>query len=505
MTSACPPPRIAGALALLSAALALASPAAAPAASSSTPKPAPSTSSAPQHKTSTKKHRRPKPPPPPEVAFPPALAAAPSLQVTMPPVGVSFEYPTLALAMGSGSCPPPALTGELEKLGSPPIELGGVSQDAMFPEGAANPPPRGNWEGATVYTLPATFWGRLRCLLETTREPLTVGLNMRTGLSESEQLTIAAARQAATAGLEFSLGNEPDLYDLPNYAALDQPLPGAEADAVGLYLRLAAEMAAPLEGTPTTGPELARPLDWQRELPHLLATERPHIVGVHMYPLSACSNPHAVTTAGLLSESAAAAPQRLAWVVADANAAGLPAILSEANSASCGGKSGVSDSPAAAVWAVRFVLSALKTGFREVRFHFSGDPYDPFLVREGLLVARPLESALVALNQWLPSGSLLRTLPGVRGIVASIAATPAGTALLALDNESTEMRPVVLRDTGPLTIQTLTATSAGIATQSLTPVNGRLALSLAANTVTTVTGALTPTVPPAVAAGSGGR
>ena len=37
---------------------------------------------------------------------------------------------------------------------------------------------------------------------------------------------VAGAQSAATNGLDFSLGNEPDLYDLPNYSSLDKPQAG---------------------------------------------------------------------------------------------------------------------------------------------------------------------------------------------------------------------------------------------------------------------------------------
>jgi len=73
----------------------------------------------------------------------------------------------------------------------------------------------------------------------------------------------------------------------------------------------------------------------------------------------------------LLSAGAGESPAASRGSSADAGAARVPAIISEANSVSCGGMAGVSNSPASAVWAVRFVLSALKTGFREVRFHLS--------------------------------------------------------------------------------------------------------------------------------------
>ena len=49
----------------------------------------------------------------------------------------------------------------------------------------------------------------------------------------------AGAQSAATAGLDFSLGNEPDLYYLPNYASLAKPLQGEEAIDVARYLQVA--------------------------------------------------------------------------------------------------------------------------------------------------------------------------------------------------------------------------------------------------------------------------
>ena len=173
-------------------------------------------------------------------------------------------------------------------------------------------------------------------------------------------------------------------------------------------------------------------------------------------------------------------------MVSDAQAAGLAAIISEANSVSCGGLAGVSNSPAAAVWAVRFVLSALKTGFREVRFHFSGNPYDPFLVRGAEVVARPLESALVALNGWLPVGSTVRTVPGVRELIVSAVGQPGGGMVLVLDNESARARPVVLRTARSVRIALLRAARAGLPSETVRPTHRRIRISVAANSLLAV-------------------
>jgi hypothetical protein len=440
--------------------------------------------------------------PPVNVALPPRLAGT-GVTITAQPVGLSLEYPTMAQDLGTGACPPPALVAQLQALGSPPLELAGNSQDLTAPAGALSGVPS-SWDTTTLYSLPAAFWSQLQCLLNAAKDPLTVGLNVKTGPPSWAAQMVAGAQSAAAAvgSPSFSLGNEPDLYGLPNYASLSRPLPGKEAAAANTYLRVAAALAPTLAGAPVIGPELARPTHWQHQLPSVIAAMHPQTVGVHMYPLSACSTPRAVTTHGLLSPSVGDAPRRLRWVVADAIAAHAPAIVSEANSASCGGASGVSDSPASAVWAVRFVLSALKTGFQEVRFHFSGAPYDPFVVSGEQVLTRPIDSAMVALNRWLAPGAKLRTLTGVQGLLASGVSEPAtgtgtpgtgapegqaGATMVILDNESAHARRVLVHGAQVVRAETLSPARAGVQTALVRAHRGRAELLLAPNTVVALT------------------
>ncbi len=421
-------------------------------------------------------------PPPPELTLGPGLSAAPGLQITMPPVGVSLEYPVMAADLGSGECPPPALVAELQRLGSPPLQLAGQSQDFTVPAGAAPAAPQ-SWEQLTTYPLAPQFWSRLHCLLAASPDPLTVGLNTRTGqLSWAEQM-VAGAQSAATAGLAFSLGNEPDLYYLPNFYSLDKPQAGEEALAVGLYLRAAEAIRPAVGGAPLVGPELSGPARWQSSLPGVLSTLGVKTVGVHVYPLSVCRTPRAATVGGLLDASVGDAPSRLAWVVGDARAAGAQAVITEANSVSCGGKSGVSDSPASSVWALRFVLSALRTGFGEVRFHFSGDPYDPFYMQGAEVVRRPLEGAMAALNHWLPVGATLHSVAGLGPVSATSIAAPGAPPLLLLDNEARTSKTVVLRDYAAVSAQSFTASGAQPQLSALKGPGRRERLVLPANSV----------------------
>jgi hypothetical protein len=416
-------------------------------------------------------------PPPPVVTLSPSLVRGGAVQVTMPPVGLSLEYMVMAQQLGTGPCLAPALVAELQRLGSPPLELGGQSQDFTVPAGVPAGPPA-NWEAVTGYTLPSDFFARLHCLLSATRQPLTVGLNARSGQLAWAERMVAGAQEAATNGLDFSLGNEPDLYYLPNYASLSKSQPGEEALASGNYLQVAGYLRQALGQAPLIGPETSGPSRWRGVLGHVVETLHVQTVGVHMYPLSACRTPRAATLHGLLAASVGNSPQRLSWVLAAATSAKLPAIISEANSVSCGGKAGVSDGPASAVWAARFVLSALKTGFKEVRFHLSGNPYDPFVVRGAEVQRRPLEAALAALNQWLPVGSTLRGVAGVRGLVASAAATPSGT-LLILDNQTAKAATVVVRGAPALRIQRLLAERPGLVTLRVSSPQRGVRLSVA--------------------------
>src|SRR5271165_3279466 len=147
---------------------------------------------------------------------------------------------------------------------------------------------------------------------------------------------------------------------------------------------------------------------------------------------------------------------------------------------------GVSNSPASAVWGVRFVLSALKTGFREVRFHLSGGSYDPFVVEGEGIVNRPLESALVALNQWLPVGSSLRTASTAKGLVTTAVSGNPGGPTVILDNEQAKARTVKLRAARTLSIAVLTATRSGLIRETLPARHGAVKLRLAGNSIVAV-------------------
>jgi hypothetical protein len=417
----------------------------------------------------------------------PRASAASGISVTMPPVGVSFEYSTMAHDLGVGACPPAGVIAEFRKLGSPPISLAGNSQDLTVPAGALGGAPP-SWETATLFTLPPAFWSQLHCLLSVVKDPLTAGINMKTGELAWATQMVAGAQSAATNGLNFALGNEPDLYVLPNYSALGTKFSQQEdLAAIHIYLKLAAQLQQAIGTTlPVIGPELAAASHWRRQLSGVIAQLHMRMVGAHLYPLSHCKEPHAVKVSVLLSEGIGNSPTSLGWVVAAADRAGVPAILSEANSVSCGGGGGVANSPASAVWAVRFVLSALKTGFREVRFHFSGAAYDPFVVSGGSVVERPIDSALAALNRWLPVGSTLRSTSAPGGLKATALSGNPGGPQVIFDNVHSQAHTATVPATHAVRVEVLTAAGSGLRTLTVAPRGGRATVSVPGNSVVAV-------------------
>ena len=282
---------------------------------------------------------------------------------------------------------------------------------------------------------------------------------------------VAGAQQAATAGLQFSIGNEPDLYYLPNYFSLAKTQLGEEAKEVGLYEQIAGYLRQAIGTQPLVAPELANPAHWQAALPGVISALHPQTLGVHSYPLSVCRSPREAhdPRPARSQRRQCAAPARLGG--SDARAAGVPAVISEANSVSCGGKSGVSDTNASAVWALRFVLAAVETGFAEVNFHLSGNSYDPFYMRGGEVVRRPIEGALVALQQWLAAGTTLRSLRPVGSVaVATVTGAPGTEPLLLLENESAKPAPLLLRGVASAhPVQVFTPAGTGTGSGTLAP------------------------------------
>jgi hypothetical protein len=412
----------------------------------------------------------------------------PAVTIGRHPIGLSIEYPLLAQDLGGGACPSTALVRTLRALGSPTIRIGGGSQDAVAPAGTPAQP--------GVTDLPRDFWSRVACLERETQSPVVVGLNLASGETAWAAALAASARAAIPAArLSFELGNEPDIYGAPvpwwnGHALLGTHMPWP------IYLKRARAVAAVLgPGSVLEGPDFASGR-WVRQVPMLATTLHLRTLDAHFYPLDACRDPTEATVASLLSRQVQIKLDERVRLVRYARALRLAAVVSEANSVSCGGVAGISDGPAAAVWAVRLVLQALRDGFAAVRFHSSGGAYDPFVVNAGVVTPRPLYLGLLSAAGLLSEGAVLRAIPNAAALDALAITRADGAKTFVLSNYAAAPRWISFAAPAGehVSVLGIVASAPAVRRGVVVAVRGRLRVELPPNSVDAIA------LPPAAAA-----
>jgi hypothetical protein len=350
----------------------------------------------------------------------PTLSAAP---VPTSFFGISTEYWTLPLFERDT----PAFERVLSLLHVPGdgplmLRIGGDSADHSFWSARDRKMP--GW----AFALTPAYLGRLRALVRRDRVKLIVDLNLLT----DTPFTAAAWARAAETSLPhgsiagFEVGNEPDLYERRYWVDLiarsplvtrPMPLeltPTTYVQDFAAYARVLGESAPDI---PLVGPAVAHPRIGLPFVSTLIANQRPELgmVTGHLYPYSACvKNPRwrgYPTVARVLSRQATSAfSTDVASAVAAAHQAGLKFRLTEFNSVTCGGKAGVSDTFATALWAPDALFTALRAGVDGANLHVRENTVNAaFTIDRGGLRARPLLYGLMMFTRTLgPQAQLVR-------------------------------------------------------------------------------------------------
>jgi hypothetical protein len=248
--------------------------------------------------------------------------------------------------------------------------------------------------------------------------PVTLGLNLALGDPANAATLAAQARRRLPRGAldALEIGNEPDLYrhghtftsgGHVHRRLIKDPHYGLAtyARAVGRYLRTLAQPAGPrLVVGGFAGPA------WGRSLPQLLAGWRggPGALAAHLYALPLCKAP--TPSADWLMSQAASRDRvaSLTPLMTIARRSGLPLRVSELNSAACGGRPHLSDSPAAALWLTDTLFWILRLGADGADVHtWRGASYAPFAIGAGHVVPRPPLEGMLAFAKAAPAGSRL--------------------------------------------------------------------------------------------------
>jgi hypothetical protein len=354
--------------------------------------------------------------------------------------GLSVETDTLGSWFSAGGCDSRAHK-VLQLLGRPEIRVGGNSQDRLWPNSAL---PTGQRQ-----VVGAPYFHALGCLAKY-RHPLIVGLNLLGRDPVATGDLLAAVKTVVPPSLlSVALGNEPNLF------GSRLPAPGRYPGYLKLYGDTIDALLARFGGKlpPTAGPDAAT-WRWRAETVKFVADAKPAIVDAHLYGLNGCGKqpgkPGFPTVRKLLAPGASVGlVGQLRGVAVAARAAGIPAQLTEVNTVACRGLSGVSDSPASALWALQVLGAGAKSGFSRIQFHTSNGNYDPFVLKaDGTVDFHPLMTALVLADRLWPAGTAMRKLvgqlpPGVQAYAGT--RSDGRTGIVLVDRDLTHGRRVVLR------------------------------------------------------------
>ena len=295
------------------------------------------------------------------------------------------------------------------------LRIGGDTADQAWWDPRGQPRPRIVLQDIAGATLQAVAQ-----LARALRGPVTLDLNLALrDPGNALALSRAARRWLPRGALEtLEIGNEPDLYThahtfrVPGHVhrrvrKRQRYGPRAYGRDVASYLAVLSRGLRPAPRLAVAG--FAGGSWWPR-LPALLKSwaGRAGALSGHLYALPDC---HAATPAASWLMSPAASRGRaesLAALARIARRTGLPLRVTELNSAACGGRAGLSDSFASALWLTDTLFALLRDGADQADVHtWDHARYAPFaLTRTGVSVRPPLV-AMRAFARGAPAASRL--------------------------------------------------------------------------------------------------
>lgn len=264
-------------------------------------------------------------------------------------IGLSFESGTLNSGQFNNAGDLPQL---LRNLGSSVMRLGGNSVDRSY-------------TGIT----PVALAGLARLVKAA---GWTVLYSEDLGHFNAARVTadVRAVRAALGSSLyAFACGNEPNDYADTGL----RPKPYTVQDYLTESARCLAAIRAAAPGVPLEGPDTGNSPSWLADFAARWAGSL-RAIGQHYYALGCHTEGRSLAElASTLLSPAQAAEEATAFARyrADADIAGASLLISETNSACLGGFRGLSNSFAAALWAVDYLLTGAENGVAGMNFHGS--------------------------------------------------------------------------------------------------------------------------------------
>jgi hypothetical protein len=279
----------------------------------------------------------------------------------------------------------------------------------------------------------------LREFLDTTGWRCIYGLNFGSGtvaraVDEADHVHRILGRRL----LCFQLGNEADFW-------AGNPLLRRKDYSFDLYWdeyrSFVRAIRARVPNAPFAGPDVAVNLDWLARF-----AERAHgdalFCSGHYYGMGPASDPR-MNAQKLLANGNEKLAQEMAAVGQIATRTGMRFRMTEGNSCFGGGKAGVSDAFASALWGFDYALQTASAGYLGINLHGGGEGlYTPIASSRSGQVLRPLHYGMAAFAPFL--GTRLRPCPIAEAVNATAYLAEDGRArLLAIVNKTSQ--PVAIR------------------------------------------------------------
>ena len=347
-------------------------------------------------------------PTPSEVAqpVPQGVIAAATLTVsattsaTIPPEFTGISYEKASLSQGEFVDSNSAMVALFRLLGPSLLRIGGNTVDTTVwnPAGAG---------GVSGETAPADV-DRLAGFLKATGWRVLYGVNLAGAHDGSTSPTKAAdevayASKALGASLaSIEIGNEPDHY---THSAAYFPPSWTANDFIALWESFRSVIVARTPGVRVTGPSISTTA-W---LQAFATAEGGKISALTCHYYRAGQASGTATIEDLLSNDSSA-PRRLSVLAAAADSIRVPYRFTECNSYSGGGKQGVSDGYAAALWTLQFLTACAAAGAAGANFHCGkSSAYSAILEQKGVVSGVAPEFYGLLLFSKLGTGRVLGT------------------------------------------------------------------------------------------------
>jgi hypothetical protein len=224
--------------------------------------------------------------------------------------------------------------------------------------------------------------------LRATNWKLIYGLNFGCGTPErAADEALHVTQEAGDHLRAFQVGNEADFF---GGRPLFRQKPYEFDQYFHEYQEFVDAVRAKVPQAPFAGPDTATNMDWVDRFGQRVGTSAV-MLSSHFYAMGPAKDP-SMDAAFLLSHNKRLDQKIQQAKQASADSNGLPFRMTEGNSCYGGGKPGVSDAFASALWGADFMLTCAMAGYRGVNLHGGGDGYyTPIAIGENLSTElRPL-------------------------------------------------------------------------------------------------------------------